>query len=584
MSEAATSTVPSTSDTSLVSFTIRVNKETIPSRIQVLSVDMTTAINHVSFVRILLYDGDPAKQDFEISGGPDLELGKILELSLGYNREDNAVFKGIITKHKIKVKRSGGSFLYLEARDQAFAMTLNRKSRYFKELSDADLFSEIATEYNLTVQTDLTGSVFPEIVQYQTTDWDFLISRSERLGHYCFIDKDNLVIKKTEPPSEDSLTLTYGLDIYDADLEMEARTQFETIMSSCWDASKQEIINSENTEVNVPEQGAPSGEDLSAIGKVSSYDLRHSGQLSQEDLDAWSSAQMKKSRYARIRGTLRIQGNISFGLGDTINLQGFGNRFNGSAFVSGIRHNLGDGDWVTTIQLGDSPEWHWEKYKITEAPGSGFNPCIKGLQIGVVTQLQEDPNGENRIKVRLPLINAEDEGTWCRVARPDAGENRGIIWLPEIGDEVVVSFLSEDPNQAVVLGMLHSSAKPSPLEAADENHIKGIVSRSDMRLLFDDDKVKFSITTPAGNTLILDDDNEKVTIEDQNKNVITMDSAGITVESPKDIVLKATGDVKIEGKNIDIAANLNFKAEGSAGSKVSSGGTTAISGSLVNIN
>jgi hypothetical protein len=63
-----------------------------------------------------------------------------------------------------------------------------------------------------------------------------------------------------------------------------------------------------------------------------------------------------------------------------------------------------------------------------------------------------------------------------------------------------------------------------------------------------------------------------------------MDPDGIKMESGKDIILKATGDVKIDGINITVTASAQFKASGSAGAEVSSGATAVLKGSLVQIN
>jgi len=73
-------------------------------------------------------------------------------------------------------------------------------------------------------------------------------------------------------------------------------------------------------------------------------------------------------------------------------------------------------------------------------------------------------------------------------------------------------------------------------------------------------------------------------LEDENSNILKLDDNGITIESKGDINLSATGDVKIEGTNVEISANANFTAAGNAGAEVSSPGVTEIKGSLVNIN
>ena len=92
----------------------------------------------------------------------------------------------------------------------------------------------------------------------------------------------------------------------------------------------------------------------------------------------------------------------------------------------------------------------------------------KRLTIGETTMAyvdEGDPDGEDRIQVRLPLVDPAADGIWARWVSPDAGNQRGIYWRPEIGDELLVGFLNDDPRDPVVLGMLHSSVNPSPIQA-----------------------------------------------------------------------------------------------------------------------
>ena len=217
-------------------------------------------------------------------------------------------------------------------------------------------------------------------------------------------------------------------------------------------------------------------------------------------------------------------------------------------------------------------------------PGSGIIPSISGLHIGVVSQLESDPDGEDRILVQIPIINNEEEGIWARIATLDAGENRGSFFRPEIGDEVIIGFINDDPNDAVILGMLNSSAKPAPLTASDDNNEKGFVTRSEMKMIFNDDKISYTLETPKGKKLILNEDEDVIKIEDEHSNVLTLNKDGISMESGKDIKIKAKGDVKIEGVNVSVKASAQFKAEGSSGSELKSGAVTVVKGSQVKIN
>ncbi|HET7896471.1 MAG TPA: phage baseplate assembly protein V, partial [Flavisolibacter sp.] len=197
----------------------------------------------------------------------------------------------------------------------------------------------------------------------------------------------------------------------------------------------------------------------------------------------------------------------------------------------------------------------------------GIVPSVQGLFIGIVTDI-EDPENEFRVRVKIPAVNAEEEGVWARVATLDAGDSRGTFFRPETGDEVIVGFLGDDPREPVILGMLHSSAKAAPLTPASANNEKGYVSRSSFKLIFNDDKKSLTIESPAGKKIVVDDDAGKITIEDENGNKITMESSEVKVEAASNLSLKAGGQLKIEAASISINGS----------------GTTEIKGGIVQIN
>ena len=142
-----------------------------------------------------------------------------------------------------------------------------------------------------------------------------------------------------------------------------------------------------------------------------------------------------------MRGRAKFQGFAGVLPGNIMELTGIGERFEGKVYVSGVRHTVANGNWETDVQFGLSTELFAETYNLRPLPAAGLLPAVSGLQIGVVTVLENDPDGEDRIKVRLPLINESEEGIWARIATLDAGTERGTFFRPEIDDEVVVGFL-----------------------------------------------------------------------------------------------------------------------------------------------
>ena len=567
----------------LVTLKILIEGEELSKTYQVKSVVVQNEVNRIPMAQIVLADGEAAQRDFKLSNEDLLIPGKKIEINAGYHNDEETIYKGIIIKHAIKIKNNA-SLLIIECKDEAVKLTIGRKSNYFYDVKDSEAFEEIIDAYGLKKDIEATNFSHKELVQYNTSDWDFIVSRAQANGKLCFVENGKITISKPNVKATSVETVTFGATLLDFDAEIDARNQFAKVSSYSWDYTNQELVEIEAKDPAVSLNGNLAPSDLSGIIKHKNLELRHGGTITEVELQDWADAKLLFQQLSKIRGRAKFQGIPAVKPNTIITLEGVGDRFNGKAYITGVFHELTEGNWTIDAQFGLNPEWFSETFDIHTPTGSGIIPAIKGLHVGIVTQLESDPNGEDRILVKIPIINNTEQGIWCRVASPDAGENRGVFFRPEIEDEVIIGFVNEDPNNAIVLGMLHSSGKPAPLVASDDNHQKGIVTRSEMKVLFDDEKKSIGIETPAGKKITLDEDKGVIIIEDENSNVITINSSGIKMESAGNIELIATGDVTIEGTNVSLKAKAMFKAEGSAGAEMSSAAAAIVKGSVVQIN
>ena len=586
--------IPNTSKHNVATFTILVDGQALNPLYQVLSLTINTELNKIPSANIILRDGDAALRTFEISNSEDLVPGKKVLINIGLDGNDQLVFKGIITKQAVRVKENGNGELHIDCRHEAVKMTVGRKSRYFADIQDNRLFDELIGKYaGLQSDTEATRLEHRELVQHHLSDWDFMLLRAEANAMLVNINEDTIKISKPNTAAQPVLQVTYGTSILEFEAEMDARTQWKKVKALSWDYANQQLFEADTSEVaSFAQHGNIAGSKLAETIDLSEFELHHSGHVPEQELQDWADGVMLRSRLAKIRGRARVTGYAGIKPGDMVKLEGVGERYRGNALVTSVRHEIGNGQWDTHIQFGLDPEPYAHTHKnILDTPAAGLTGAIHGLQIGIVVQLESDPDGEDRIRVRIPVIDGADQGVWTRVASLDAGDDRGAFFRPEIGDEVIVGFINGDPSDPIVLGMLNSSAKPAPVIAKDVNHEKGFTTRSKMHLMFNDDTKTITIDTPAGNSIIIDEQGTKIEIKDQNSNRITMDTSGIKLESPVNVeikagvnlVLSAAASLTIGGASLSAKADGNLSMEGAL-AKLSAQGITEISGSLVKIN
>ncbi|MBR9997741.1 MAG: type VI secretion system tip protein VgrG [Cyclobacteriaceae bacterium] len=575
--------IPSKAPKSVSTFTILLDGNKMSDQFKVLSIVVQKEINSIAKSTILLQDGSAAEQGFTTSNSEEFIPGKKIEIQAGYANDEETVFMGIIVKHGIKVRKNV-SVLVVECRHEAIKMTTRLMNNYFHDMRDSDIADQLCRNHGLSFDGDASEFTHKEIVQFNCTDWDFMLCRAEENGFWVTTEEGSkLKFKAPEFSQEPVLELAFGATIKELDAEIDSRLQYETIKSMSWSPADQESITSEAQDPAVPAAGNISAADLAGVTGNNELRIGHPG-LTETQLQIWVNNFLKKHRLAKIRGKLKIDGSHIPLPGQLCELQNVGERFEGRVMISGVRHQIEKGNWETYIQFGESPVRFAEKYEVEQPLASALLPAVHGLHIGVVTNL-EDPEGEERIQVRLPLVHDSDDGAWMRLCSLDAGENRGWVFRPEINDEVIVGFLNDDPRHGVILGKVHSSKNTAPFPAGNDNHEKGFLSREELKFLFNDEKKSISLETPGGHKAILNDDDDSITLEDSNGNKIVMNADGIEIESIRDIKLTASVDIKMEsGANAEMKGGAMAKLEGSAGAELSSGGSTTVKGSIVQIN
>jgi uncharacterized protein involved in type VI secretion and phage assembly len=194
-----------------------------------------------------------------------------------------------------------------------------------------------------------------------------------------------------------------------------------------------------------------------------------------------------------------------------------------------------------------------------------------GVVIGIVTNNQ-DPENLHRVKVQFPWLDGSTESHWARVATPMAGKKRGLYFLPEVEDEVLVAFEHGSIDYPFVIGSLWNGKDTAPESNSDrQNNNRALHSRSGHIIRFVDKSGSESI--------------EIIDKQGTQKIVISSKDNTITISAQSDIVIKSsTGKVKVEGVGVEITSQTDVKIKASTTMDVQAGAIMNVKGSLIKLN
>lgn len=587
----------------IATFVVKVNGTAIADELSVFSVHIEKKVNRIPSAIVTILDGEPNTGTFEASSSSTFVPGAEISIEAGYDNKNQVIFSGLIMSQTIRIDSLVGSALEVECRDKAVKMIVGRKNLTYSKQKDSDIISSIIGTYGLSSDISATSTTWPEQVQYYVTDWDYILSLAEANGLIVTTINGKISVNPPDKNTTSVLTVTYGDNLLEFNAKLNAITQLGDVKANSWDFKTQAVINGQASPT-ITGSGNLSTKKLSEVIGLSEFQLQTSAPLETADLTNWSKAQIIKSEFSKIMGEAKFQGTNLVDPGKYMTFSGLGDRFNGDYLIGGVIHDLSQGNWVSEVTLGLSPFWFTEEPDVMAPPASGLVPGAKGLFNATVKKMYDDPDSQYRILVDVPLLDPNGAGIWARLTNFYSTSGAGAFFMPEVGDEVILGFINEDPRYPVILGSVYSSTTIKPftgLDPNEKNSVKAIVSKSGISVQFDDENKIWTVATPNKNTIIISDKDKKITIQDENENSIIMSSSGIDISSNKNINISAQqnvnikgmqgvkiessgGDVATTGLNIKETASMQYSANGGQMAQVTGGMELTLKGAMVMIN
>jgi phage protein D/phage baseplate assembly protein gpV len=463
-----------------------------------------------------------------------LAPGKTVQISAKSGQNEQPVFDGEIVELEPEFSPSM-PHVVVRAFDRLHRLARGRFVRSYLNVSDEDLVRKIAQEVGLQVQMAPTSEVHAYVLQNNQTNLEFLRGRAAALGYTLFVKGKTL---HCEPPRADGqpIPLEWGATLTTFTPRMTTTGQVDDVIVRGWDpATKQEIVGRAQGGQGAPRVGdsrsggevAHAAFNLPAQGLVTDRPVRN--QATADHL-AQAFADRTAGRYIEAEGA--SGGNPAIVAGTSVQISAVGDRFGGAYLVTSAVHLFSaKGGYTTQFSISGH---HPATLLSLLAPVRDDPPTV-GMLIGIVTDNQ-DPDDQGRVKVKFPALSGDHASTWAPVVVPGGGAERGIEFLPEVNDEVLVAFEQGDVNHPFVLGGVWNGLDAPPEKSGS------IITNGRVQ--------KRIIRSRTGHTITLDDSDSGggITIQDKAGNKIVLDtgSNALTIEVNGNVSVKAAGNLSLE--------------------------------------
>jgi len=505
---------------------------------QVISVSYENNLDLADMFTIVLANPDNRFTDSAL-----FDLGKMVELYMGYGNHLEPMMLGEITGLQPAFPAAGGPTMTITGYDKSWRMRHNQPDRKpFQYVNDSLIAAQLAVENGLIPIVDPSPFFHKDPLHQTDSDMAFLKERAKLNYFDVYVHWDKLYFQLPRPQGE-AVVLEWHRTL----------SSFSPRLSNAGQAGIQ-VIRGYNEDLAQAIVGLATGFELDLddiVEKLGSAAIDMLVQLGRRvirthaisspfDAVAVAKSVLQDLLEGMYEGSGTTFGTPELRAGRFVLIRGVGKRFSGSYRLKKVTHTIDGNGYQTTFdvtQRAGTSILQLLRKSMTEEPPPDQQGKFYGLAVAEVRD-NVDPELRGRVRVHFPWFSDDHLSGWARVAAPMAGGTRGIYFLPDRGDEVLVAFEHGNFAKPVVIGSLWNGVKrPPTVNAGGLNAVRMIKTGAGHTITFDD--------TPA---------KEQIVITDKIGNEIRLSSNGkVSISATQNIELNAPlGDIVMNATNVRV--------------------------------
>ena len=476
---------------------------------------------------------------------------KWLGESIVVKAANTPIFVGVVTN--VQLHREGSDFgcIIVSGYSATYRMETAHSCFSWNDTTIGDVVKKLCAEAKVQLELNPAYKENKDyICQYEESDFDFIRRLAHQYQEWMYFDGTKLIFGKPRKLA-DPIRLEYGTTLSSLDIGLQTLARSEQVFSYHSGADRE--MQRMTPDLAYGHDKLAGEAFRASLGIFSKPARQHAlPRISNETelvnyMGRKQAAETAETHYITAESqvpTLRVGSVISLYSSFLERVGNLSEESLGNFIIIEITHEVSQGSYYKN-RFKAIPA------TIKALPSPKVRMPLAETQMATVLS-NADPEGKGRVRVRMNWQTDGMQTGWVRVMTPDGGSssdvksNRGFVFIPEVGDQVLLGFRHGDPARPYVMGSLFNGTTGGG--GLEGNHMK-------------------SLTTRSGHTIKLNDSLSSlgITIKDIKGNSIHIDSVGddIIINAKRNITINAGETFTVNCKNANILAeeSINMNAE-----------------------